>query len=54
MVEDMLAQGDIQPSASPVVFVPKEDGSYRFCVDYRKVNGVTKKDGYPFHRWMTF
>ena len=25
----------------------KKSGNYRFCIDYRKLNSVTKTDGYP-------
>lgn len=42
-------QGMIQlilsPWASPVVLVPKGE-SFRLCIDYRKVNGVTVPDSY--------
>jgi hypothetical protein len=35
------------PFASPVLFVAKPNGSLRFCVDYRKLNSLTKKDQHP-------
>ena len=51
LVNDMLNKNIIEPFASPwsspVVLVKKKDGSLSFCIDYRKVNNVTKKDAYP-------
>ena len=50
----MEDQGIIEPATSewcsPVTLVKKRDGSLRFCVDYRKVNKVTRKDTFPLPR----
>eukprot|EP00731_Ephydatia_muelleri_P018901 Em0011g941a len=54
MLNDMLAQGVIEPAtgpwSSPVVLVQKKDGSTRFCVDFRQLNSLTKKDAHPLPR----
>ena len=53
MIDD-LNRGIIQPSSSPwfslVVLVPKKDSSLRLCINYRRLNSVTRKDVYPLPR----
>ena len=53
-VQELRAQGLIREGygawSSPVVLVQKKDGSWRFCVDYRKLNDSTHKDAYPLPR----
>jgi transposase InsO family protein len=53
-IDRMISMDVIEPSsgpwASPIVLIPKPDGSIRFCVDYRKLNTVTRKDCYALPR----
>ena len=53
-IDRMVLQNVIEPAtcewASPIVLVPKPDGSLRFCVDYRKLNLITIPDTYPLPR----
>lgn len=35
------------PAASPILFAKKPGGGLRFCVDYRALNAITRKDRYP-------
>ena len=53
-VQTFFDQGTAHPStspwASPLVFVRKNNGQIRPCVDYRQLNKVTKKDPFPIPR----
>jgi hypothetical protein len=54
-IDKMLEMGVIEPIynsewSSAVVMVMKSDGTWRFCVDYRPVNELTKPDLYPTPR----
>jgi hypothetical protein len=53
MLKDMKEQGVIEesdsPWSSPVVLVWKKNGDFCFCMDYRKLNDITK-DCFPFLR----
>jgi hypothetical protein len=50
-IVDNLHKGFIEPSnapyAAPILFARKPNGGLRFCVDYRKLNELTKRDPYP-------
>ena len=45
-----VIQKSHSPWSSPVILVQKRNGDYRFCVDYRRLNEVTKKDTFPLPR----
>ena len=47
MIDLDVIEPSISPYSSPVVLVPKKDGSVRFCIDFRKVNKVTEFDAEP-------
>ena len=53
-IKSLLALGLIEPSSSPfgspILFVPKKDGTLRMCIDYRALNKVTVKNKYPLPR----
>lgn len=50
-LDDMLEKGIVEKSSSgwssPILLVKKKNETYRFCVDYRKLNAVTERDSYP-------
>lgn len=54
LLADMLEDGVVYESTSPwaalVVLMKKKDGTWRFCVDYRKCNSVTHRDAHPLPR----
>nr|GFA75833.1 hypothetical protein [Tanacetum cinerariifolium] len=53
-LKELSDKGFIRPSSSPwgapVLFVKKNDGSFRMCIDYRELNKLTVKNRYPLPR----
>ena len=53
-LREMESAGVIRPSDSPwcapAVYVPKNNGEIRICVDYVQLNKVTRRDSYPVPR----
>ncbi|GFS56454.1 retrovirus-related Pol polyprotein from transposon 297 [Trichonephila clavipes] len=53
-IDKLLAEGIIEecesPYASPVVLIPKPNGTFRLCIDYKKLNEITVAETYPLPR----
>ena len=50
MLTNNLIKPSFSPWSSPVVLVPKPNNQFHLCLDYRKVNAITKTDSYPLPR----
>jgi hypothetical protein len=53
-LQELLERGFIRPSTSPfgapILFVPKKDGGWRLCIDYRALNRITVRNQHPLPR----
>jgi len=57
-IQHMIEHDVIEPAASPwysnIIMVSKQDGSMRFCVDYRKVNEFIKRNKFPSSKGTSY
>jgi hypothetical protein len=47
LLKNKIIRKSTSPYASPIVLIPKPDGTLRLCVDYRKLNNITVKEKFP-------
>ena len=53
-IPELLNKGIIRPSSSPfgshIILVPKKDGTWHMCVEFRVLNKIMVKNHYPLPR----
>jgi hypothetical protein len=54
MEDEGIVQRSTSPWASPLHMVPKKDGTWRPCGDFRRLNLVTEPDVYPLPNMLDF
>ncbi|KZS03765.1 Uncharacterized protein APZ42_033426 [Daphnia magna] len=50
LMQNEIIRYSMSPSAAPIELVSKKTGDVRLCVDFRKLNAITKKDSFPLPR----
>ena len=50
LIKDKILMRKWSTHLGPCILVPKHDGGFRFCTDFRKVNDKTKSDSFPIPR----
>jgi hypothetical protein len=47
LLKKQVIRPSVSPYSSPTILVKKKDGTWRLCIDYRKLNKLTIKNKFP-------